>query len=195
MALTKTEIIKRSIPVFKEKGYNATCMADIANATGILKGSIYHHFPSKEALMTEILEYLRSYFVEKVFSIAYNEKSPIEKRLEKLARKSEEHFLDGTGGCFMSMIGTETVLNQKSFNLIITEFFKDWHSAFMHLYSQVTDAQKADQYSERAIMLIEGAVLLMRIHNNVDYLTKVQKMLLSEFKLLNINHIKKSTIQ
>ena len=105
MALTRIDIIKKSIPVFKEKGFGATSMADIASACGLLKGSLYHHFQSKDELMKEVLLYLKQYFAEKVFSIAFNKDWSVEKRLLRLARKSEEQFLDGPGGCFMAMIG------------------------------------------------------------------------------------------
>lgn len=184
MALTKIDIIKRSIPVFKEKGYAATCMADIASASGILKGSLYHHFASKDVLMEDTLNYLRQYFIDKVFSIAYQQNLSFEKRLERLARKSEEQFLDGPGGCFMAMIGTETVLTQPKFNSIITGFFNDWRNAFVHLYTFVAEPKMAEKLAEKAMMLIEGAVLMMRIHNNPDYLTQVQESLMQEFKSL-----------
>jgi len=186
LALTKTDIIRQSIRVFKEKGFAATGMADIAGACNILKGSLYHHFSSKEVLMEETLNYLRQYFNEKVFSIAMQEELSIEKRLEKLARKSEEQFLEGAGGCFMAMVGTETVVSNSKFNKIIKGFFADWKQAFVHLYGQVCNDKKASDMADKAIMLIEGAVLMMRIHNDADYLTRVQDSLLEEFKELNV---------
>jgi TetR/AcrR family transcriptional repressor of nem operon len=42
-------------------------MADIAQSCGILKGSLYHYFSSKEALMSAVIEYAHAYFKEKVF--------------------------------------------------------------------------------------------------------------------------------
>jgi len=186
VALTKIEIIKKAIPVFKEKGYSATSMADIASVCGMLKGSLYHHFASKDELMSQILLYLKEYFVEKVFSIAYNEQWPVEKRLERLARKSEEQFLEGPGGCFMAMIGTETVADNPTFNTIIKGFFADWKLAFMNLYSQICDRKQASKLADKAIVMIEGAVLMMRIHNNPDYLTSIQYNLVEEYRLLQI---------
>lgn len=184
LALTKIDIIKKSIPVFKEKGYGATSISDVATACGVLKGSLYHHFSSKDELMREVLLYLKDYFVEKVFAIAYNKEWSVEKRLERLARKSEEQFLEGPGGCFMAMIGTETVISTPKFNEIIIGFFADWKLAFVHLYSHICDERIASEQADRAIMMIEGAVLMMRIHNNPDYLTHVQENLVTEFKEL-----------
>lgn len=40
--------------LFREKGYHATSMRDIAAAVGMLPGSIYYHFPSKEDLLVAV---------------------------------------------------------------------------------------------------------------------------------------------
>lgn len=37
------------------RGYSATTVRDIADEAGILSGSLYHHFSSKEAILEEIL--------------------------------------------------------------------------------------------------------------------------------------------
>jgi TetR/AcrR family transcriptional repressor of nem operon len=186
MALSRTDIIKHAIPVFKQRGFGATSIADVASACGVLKGSLYHHFASKDELMLETLNYLRLYFNEKVFSIAYHANWDLKKRLERLARKSEEQFLEGPGGCFMAMIGTETVVSNPDFNNIIKGFFEDWKAAFVYLYRQVSSDKVASDLAQNAIMLIEGAVLMMRIHNNPDYLTSVQQKLVVEFDNLSI---------
>ena len=186
MALSRTNIIKHAIPVFKQRGFGATSIADVASACGVLKGSLYHHFASKDELMLETLNYLRLYFNEKVFSIAYHANWDLKKRLERLARKSEEQFLEGPGGCFMAMIGTETVVSNPDFNNIIKGFFEDWKAAFVYLYRQVSSDKVASDLAQNAIMLIEGAVLMMRIHNNPDYLTSVQQKLVVEFDNLSI---------
>ena len=39
---------------FREKGYASTSMRDIATACGMLAGSLYYHFPSKEALLVAV---------------------------------------------------------------------------------------------------------------------------------------------
>jgi len=42
--------------VFRTKGYHAATMQDIADAVGILKGSLYHHFESKEEVLYLIVK-------------------------------------------------------------------------------------------------------------------------------------------
>ena len=74
MAIKKTskeEILKESIKLFKIRGYSNTSMANIAEACGLIKGSIYHHFKSKDEIGLESLKYIHNYFDKEVFSIAY----------------------------------------------------------------------------------------------------------------------------
>ena len=73
-------IIAQSIKLFRQKTYHNISMADIAESCGLLKGSLYHHFNSKEALMIKVIETIHTFFNQEIFSIAYLENlSPAEK--------------------------------------------------------------------------------------------------------------------
>ena len=50
------EIIAAAARVFQRKGYHAATVQDIADAVGILKGSLYHHFKSKDDLLYLIVK-------------------------------------------------------------------------------------------------------------------------------------------
>jgi len=50
----KDKIKKTAINLFYKKGYFATSMSTIANATGIRKSSIYHHYATKEDILLDI---------------------------------------------------------------------------------------------------------------------------------------------
>ncbi len=41
--------------LFAEKGFRATTVRDIADAAGVLSGSLYHHFDSKESMVDKLL--------------------------------------------------------------------------------------------------------------------------------------------
>lgn len=40
-----------AVALFNEQGYDATSVADVAQRLGLTKSALYHHFPSKEALL------------------------------------------------------------------------------------------------------------------------------------------------
>jgi AcrR family transcriptional regulator len=53
---TRDEIIAAAAKVFRTKGYHAATVQDVADAVGILKGSLYHHFKSKDELLYLIVK-------------------------------------------------------------------------------------------------------------------------------------------
>jgi AcrR family transcriptional regulator len=51
----RTHLVVLAGELFAEKGFRATTVREIADAAGILSGSLYHHFDSKESIGDEIL--------------------------------------------------------------------------------------------------------------------------------------------
>ena len=51
----RTQILRVSAQLFAQRGYTATTVRNIAEQTGLLSGSLYHHFDSKESILDEIL--------------------------------------------------------------------------------------------------------------------------------------------
>ncbi|HLY62356.1 MAG TPA: TetR family transcriptional regulator [Terriglobia bacterium] len=47
---TRLSIIRKSAPIFNQRGYDGTAMSDLMRATGLEKGGIYRHFESKQQL-------------------------------------------------------------------------------------------------------------------------------------------------
>lgn len=66
---TREEIIAAAAKVFQTKGYHAASVQDIADAVGILKGSLYHHFESKEELLYLIVKEPRARLYQTVADI------------------------------------------------------------------------------------------------------------------------------
>ncbi|AZG47879.1 TetR/AcrR family transcriptional regulator [Gordonia insulae] len=51
----RDELLTTAGRMFAEQGLRSTTVRDIADAAGILSGSLYHHFDSKESMVDEIL--------------------------------------------------------------------------------------------------------------------------------------------
>lgn len=49
------EVVQEGIQVISERGYSATSIQEVADRVGVLKGSLYHYFSSKEELLLRIL--------------------------------------------------------------------------------------------------------------------------------------------
>ncbi len=51
----REQLLTIAATLFAEKGFRNTTVRDIADAAGILSGSLYHHFDSKESMVDELL--------------------------------------------------------------------------------------------------------------------------------------------
>lgn len=52
----RTHILEEAAKLFRHQGYAATTLRQIAEATGIMAGSIYYHFSSKEEILVEVMD-------------------------------------------------------------------------------------------------------------------------------------------
>jgi AcrR family transcriptional regulator len=52
----RTHIIESAVALFASKGFAETTTADICRAAGISTGSLFHYFPSKQAVFYGIWE-------------------------------------------------------------------------------------------------------------------------------------------
>jgi AcrR family transcriptional regulator len=60
----KDEIIKTATKLFKEKGYSAVTMRDLATAMGMKAASLYNHINSKQEILQDIIISLAEEFIE-----------------------------------------------------------------------------------------------------------------------------------
>ena len=50
------ELLSAAVRLFRERGYHATSMQDLAEAVGVQRGSLYHYIEAKEDLLWEIMD-------------------------------------------------------------------------------------------------------------------------------------------
>jgi AcrR family transcriptional regulator len=72
-----------ALRLFKEKGYHATSMRDIAEAVGINKGSLYSYIKSKEDLLVPVFEQAQGVLLSQIESITADTSCPPTERLKR----------------------------------------------------------------------------------------------------------------
>src|SRR5215831_6672596 len=92
----RAEICRTAAQIFRDRGYDATSVSDIARALGITKAGLYYYFESKEALLLDItnfgLDRVRAEVIDQVRGIA----DP-EERLRQLLLRHARIATDGHG--------------------------------------------------------------------------------------------------
>ncbi len=85
----REELLAIAAGLFAERGFKNTTVRDIADAAGILSGSLYHHFDSKESMVDELLDTFQTELWKKYDAIEASDASPKQK-LEAVVRASFE---------------------------------------------------------------------------------------------------------
>lgn len=75
----KQQIVNVAARLFKERGYSAVTMRDIATALGIKASSLYNHISSKQDILTNIIIFLAEEFTNGMEDIRFSNICNIEK--------------------------------------------------------------------------------------------------------------------
>lgn len=178
-------ILKQSLRLFRKKSYHNTSIADIAEACGLLKGSLYHYFPSKEALMSAVIKYAHSYFQKEVFSIAYNAELTPQQKMEQMFKKSERALL--SDGDIMGNIGVETARVIPEFAEYIRDFFSEWIKAVKTVFMEITNEEDAQKLAEQTVAEFEGAVMMSRIFRDPKFVHNAYDRLMDRFAAFSLS--------
>jgi AcrR family transcriptional regulator len=81
----REQILEAASRLFSEQGYHGTSMRDLAEATGILRGSLYAHIRAKEDLLFEIVLRAAEAFLGSLGEVAGSDATP-ERKLREAMR-------------------------------------------------------------------------------------------------------------
>ncbi|TSD40367.1 TetR/AcrR family transcriptional regulator [Rhodococcus sp. KBS0724] len=76
---SKQQVVDVAAKVFREKGYEATKLEDIAAELGILQGSLYYHIDSKASLLREVRVQMFEEITEQIEKTASGDGPAVEK--------------------------------------------------------------------------------------------------------------------
>ncbi|WP_214400845.1 TetR/AcrR family transcriptional regulator [Pseudonocardia lacus] len=83
----RSAILRCSADLFAKQGVASTTVRQIADEVGVLSGSLYHHFPSKDAIVNEIVTAYLDQLLSRYREVMRGERAPRE-RLEQLIAAS-----------------------------------------------------------------------------------------------------------
>jgi AcrR family transcriptional regulator len=78
-ASRRDELLQLAATMFADRGLKATTVRDIADSAGILSGSLYHHFKSKEQMVEEVLRDFLDWLFGRYRQILDTATSPLDK--------------------------------------------------------------------------------------------------------------------
>jgi AcrR family transcriptional regulator len=93
---TRVRILNAALSSFRERGFEAATMRDIAEEAGVATGAAYYYFPSKDAIVMDF--YRRSCEeMQPKIEAALKNATGLEERLRELIRVKLAHFAPNRG--------------------------------------------------------------------------------------------------
>jgi AcrR family transcriptional regulator len=84
------DVVRAAAHLFYERGYDGTSVADVADATGMLKGSLYYYIRTKEDLLYAVVEQAHGQMMALVEEVGQASGQPVLQRLEHFLRRHME---------------------------------------------------------------------------------------------------------
>src|SRR2546421_3949858 len=75
---TRGQLISIARRLFAERGYEDTSIEAVLREAGVSRGSLYHHFPGKEALFEAVAEDVETSVGEQTLAVARGAAGPVE---------------------------------------------------------------------------------------------------------------------
>ncbi|QHW00568.1 TetR family transcriptional regulator [Spirosoma endbachense] len=167
MANVKVEsdvVIDRLMEVFRSVGYDGASMAQLADATGLQKASLYHRFPGgKQEMATAVLDHVSEWNQRQLVDVLYSSASP-KTRLTTALRSISQLYDGGRLACILRALSHGTAADL--FRQPIASIFTKWVDAFAHLAQDLGfDQQTSRHLGESTLVRIQGSLILAQTLN------------------------------
>jgi len=188
---TRREIVRKSAPLFNQKGYEGTSLSDLMEATGLQKGGIYRHFSGKEELATEAFDYSWGKAVSgRLDGVA--EVPDCVNRLKKMI----ENFVElraglVPGGCPLMNTAVEADDGNAALRARAKKALQNWAVRLSKITTEGINKRQINRHidplklSQLIIGSLEGALLISRLQNTDEPLRAI-KQHLSEYLEQNV---------
>ncbi|BDB26696.1 transcriptional regulator [Cupriavidus sp. TA19] len=172
---TRQLIVEKTAPIFNTKGYAGTSLADMTEATGLTKGSVYGNFANKEEVALAAFDHNW----KQVQSAVRNEMAAKTTSMEKLLALTGvyENLPEGfpEGGCPLLNTAIEADDTHPALREKALEAFRSWQSNLVSVIKAGIASREfrrdvdPEQAAVTLIALIEGAVMISRLTGNAAY--------------------------
>ena len=115
----KGRLLQAAATLFKDKGYERTTVRDLGKAVGIQSGSLFHHYPNKEAILRAVMEETILLNTELMKAALAQSQTPEDKVLA-LIQCELESVMGETGAAMTVLVYEWRSLNEENQQHILT---------------------------------------------------------------------------
>jgi AcrR family transcriptional regulator len=167
----RTRIVNAAIDLFYKQGFANTSFADIARTAGVPKGNFYFYFPSKDDILTAVIETriasLRGILVQ--FEQEFEDPRDRLKRMADMPRNDFPMIMEF--GCPMGSLTAELGKQQHELCDNARQMFSlllEWAENQFHLLGG--DRKEAKSRARQLMIRLQGASVMAQAYQDRDWI-------------------------
>lgn len=173
---TRKSLLAAIRPVFETQGFDGATLSQLAEAAGLGKASLYHHFPGGKAEMAAVL--LRESVARlerQAFSKLGSTRPPVA-RLEDFVNGFRDYVEDGEGRCLVLALSQGSTSGVHADT--IARQFSDWLHRLAATYADAGfGAKKSARLANELLAGLYGHLQLARLTHSPELFTRHVKRL------------------
>lgn len=184
---TKDQLLSAAREQIQRKGYNGFSYADLANAVGIRKASIHHHFPTKANLGKEVaIQYRHDFMTALRFIEA--EKTNNFKKLKSYIQLFRKTLEQDHKVCLCIMLAADHETLPENVRAEVKQFFQENEVWLTRLLLQGQEAGEFDlragasEMAKSILSALEGAMVIAESLGDPERLGSISRWILSSIE-------------
>jgi AcrR family transcriptional regulator len=181
---THKKILMAAAVLFTRQGYHKTTISDIAQAIHLTSGAVFHHFPSKEALLEAVVDWLARGVNIYADHLNQRERGSLEATEEVINIMCEHYRRQPEATICLAALATEFAGSNHPMEKRLKGVYEDFIEAFSRIlqdHPRVKDSRAASMALIGAVQGIAIQCLLRSPERNIDELARAFVSLLAEW--------------
>ncbi|MBP0628206.1 TetR/AcrR family transcriptional regulator [Cupriavidus sp. AcVe19-6a] len=172
---TRQLIVEKTAPIFNTKGYAGTSLADMTEATGLTKGSVYGNFANKEEVALAAFDHNWKQVLSAVRDEMASKGTSKEKLLALTGVYGNLPECFPKGGCPLLNTAVEADDTHPALREKAMAAFRGWKANLVSVIKAGITAREfrkdvdPEETAVTLIALIEGAIMISRLTGNAAY--------------------------
>jgi AcrR family transcriptional regulator len=172
----RRHIVETAYSLFKRDGFHATGIDKIIAEADVAKMTMYRHFPSKDGLIVEVLDWRARRFSRQLDSLAQAASTPQEKIA--VIFDWHERWFDSPDfhGCLFQHALAEFGMQDHAVFQAAMRQKRDLQLRMQRILAQSMPKGRAEQVATVLFMLIEGATVLAKMGQGKAAVARARKV-------------------
>lgn len=182
MSIDKSQLLAQIGQVFSNRGYDGATLVHLADATGLSKATLYHHFPGgKQEMAATLVRDAISRLQQLAFQHFHT--LPTEQAWPAFLQGFREYVQGGRSNCILAVFVHQNTAHEDIADLMqqIHRQFADWHGVLADaLAAAGAKPKRARREAHEVMSRLYGALMIAKLHNDAALFDKTITRLLKQ---------------